>query len=106
LTVTGKGAKTRRVPLNDLLMMELADRDGWVFPGRFGGHLDPGTTTKKFSRSLGPGYTCHTLRHYAATKAYGRTSNVFMVQQMLGHTIAATTQRYVKLDDSMLRLWL
>ncbi len=106
MTVTGKGDRSRRVPLNELLQLELADREGYVFPGRFGGHVDPGTVSKKVSRALGPGYTCHTLRHYAATKAYGATHNVFMVQGILGHKSAATTQRYVKLDDSAMRQWL
>lgn len=107
LSVLGKGGKRRSVPLNDLLRLELADRPpGYVFPGRFGGHLEPGTVTKKVSRSLGPGYTCHTLRHYAATKAYGRSHDVFMVQGILGHASAATTQRYVRLDDTAMQRWL
>jgi site-specific recombinase XerD len=29
-----------------------------------------------------------------------------MVQQILGHASAATTQRYVKLDDSAMQRWL
>ncbi|WP_292702628.1 tyrosine-type recombinase/integrase, partial [Microbacterium sp. 69-10] len=55
------------------------------------------------SRLLPPGVTMHALRHAFATRTYNVNRDVFAVQQLLGHSSAATTQRYVQVSDDSLR---
>jgi len=45
----------------------------------------------------------HALRHAFATRTYNVNRDVFAVQQLLGHSSAATTQRYVQVSDDSLR---
>ena len=47
----------------------------------------------------------HALRHRFASRVYAIDRDVFTVQQLLGHTRADTTQRYVQTDaQAMQRL--
>lgn len=104
LYVHGKGGKTRTVPL---LVAEIthaiARADGWLFPGRDGGHLAPGTVTDLLSHALPDAWTGHTLRHRFATRAYAGTRDLLAVGAVLGHSRPETTQRYVLLPDDALR---
>jgi site-specific recombinase XerD len=45
----------------------------------------------------------HSLRHTFATTCYRATGDLLAVQQLLGHSSVATTQRYVLLDPGRLR---
>lgn len=104
LYVTGKGAKTRALPLGDDLAAVLRDREpGYVFPGQVDGHLSTGYAGKLVSDVLPPGVTPHKLRHRFATVAYGQTRDVLAVQQLLGHNSPTTTQRYVAVPADNLR---
>jgi integrase/recombinase XerC len=106
LMVLGKGRVERRVPLTRALVLELTLRPpGWLFPGRFGGPITPGTAGRRIARALGHGQSAHALRHRAATTAYGRTHDLILVQQVLGHASVATTQRYIATSDDALREW-
>ena len=98
LRITGKGEKQRRVPVNDDLMhvlLELEDErhGGYYFPGRYGGHLHPASVNKIITRRLGA--NPHSLRHAAATAAYDGTRDLRAVQEFLGHSSLATTERYL-----------
>lgn len=44
-------------------------------------------------------FVLHTLRHTTATRLLKKTSNIAMVQRMLGHTNISTTLRYAHIDD-------
>jgi len=107
LTVQGKGAKVRALPLSDELADELraAGRrcGGWVFPNRTGGHLTSPHVGRVISRLLPPGYTAHKLRHRFATRAYGLERDVCAVQDLLGHSRPATTAVYVQTTTSSMR---
>lgn len=104
LTVHGKGDRVRRLPLTvELAALLRARPDGWVFPGRDGGHLSPRYVGKLVSDLLPAGVTMHTLRHRFATRAYGVNRDVFAVQRFLGHASPATTQRYVATGDETAR---
>ncbi len=104
LYVTGKGGKTRTVPvLRDDLGYAIRRADGWLFPGRTSGHLAPGTVTRLLSETLPDGWTGHTLRHRFATRAYAGTRDLRAVGELLGHSKMDTTVRYVQLPDDALR---
>lgn len=101
LWVNGKGARRRRVPLTQSLADELRARgQGWAFPGNYAGHLSPRYVGKLVSELLPEGVTMHAMRHRFATQAYAIDRDVFAVQQLLGHSSPATTQRYVQVPDA------
>lgn len=104
LVVHGKGGKTRIVPLPDSLGRQLADADpGFLFPGQDAGHLSP-RYVGKLIRDLLPGeWTMHTLRHRFATRLYGHTRDVLLVQEALGHASPATTRRYIPYNTERMR---
>ncbi|MFT4188549.1 MAG: tyrosine-type recombinase/integrase [Aeromicrobium sp.] len=104
LIVTGKGDKTRVLPLPSGLASELrALPKGWAFPGEDGGHLSPRWVGTLVGRVLPDGWTMHKLRHRFATKAYEVDRDVFTVQDLLGHASPATTRVYVAMPRDSLR---
>jgi integrase len=91
LTITGKGSKTRIVPISIDLADEILAHNGYVFPGRIDGHVSPAYVSKLVSRALPPGVTCHKLRHRFATRAYANSgNNIRALQMLLGHSSIAT----------------
>lgn len=103
LRVVGKGGVLRLVPLPEDLAQELLAAGGYVFPGRFGGHVEESYIGSHVSRLLGPEYTCHSLRHRYATKSYEATHDLMLVSKLLGHASTETTQRYVALSEDRMR---
>jgi integrase len=123
IRVEGKGGQIRLVPLAAQLGTELAAerarRDTgshgtgyrymsagdhcWIFPGQLAGeHLTPERVGKVVSRLLGGRWSCHTLRHRFATRAYAGTRDLLAVQQLLGHSSPAITRRYTQTPDGAL----
>ena len=103
LIVRGKGDKQRIVPLPDDLAGVIMDARGYLFPGRFGGHVEESYIGDHISRLLPAGYAEHTLRHRFATTAYAATHDLFVVAELLGHESVETTEHYVVLPDGRLR---
>jgi integrase/recombinase XerC len=98
LTIHGKGGKQRRVPASDellhtLLTLELEQGHGPYFPGRYGGTMHPVSVGKIITRLTG--WNPHSLRHAGATAAYEATKDLRAVQELLGHSSLATTERYL-----------
>lgn len=95
--VTGKGGRTRNVPINATWMpVVLAierQHDGYYLPGRWGGALHITTVARKIQRRTG--FNPHALRHAGATAAYEATHDLRAVQELLGHSSLATTERYL-----------
>lgn len=113
LTVHGKGAKIRTLPVPTALRITLSALPfGYVFPGRIAekqthmsteGHLSARYMGKRIAELLPPGVTMHTLRHRFATRAYAVNRDLLSVQRLLGHSSPATTQRYVSVSDEKMR---
>lgn len=103
LIVRGKGDKQRIVPLPDDLAGIIMDARGYLFPGRFGGHVEESYIGDHISRLLPAGHAAHTLRHRFATTAYAATHDLFVVAELLGHESVETTEHYVAMPDGRLR---
>lgn len=109
-TVTGKNDKTATLPVHPHLQAELANRDkqhGWIFPGRFGGHVTPATVwewTTKVGREAGIEHLRpHELRHTSLATANDRTGNLRAVQTFARHAKPSTTSGYTRTTATRLR---
>lgn len=103
LIVRGKGDKQRIVPLPDDLAAIVMDANGYLFPGRFGGHVEESYIGDHISHLLPNGYGAHTLRHRFATATYAATHDLFVVAELLGHESVEITEHYVAMPDGRLR---
>jgi integrase len=91
-----------------LLLQQLHEQNGsspYLFPGPTG---QPITTIKTFWRSVTrqaglEGVRVHDLRHSFASVLASSGASLMLIGQLLGHTQAATTQRYSHLADSVQR---
>ncbi len=119
LDVTGKGNKTRLVPLLPAalealaayrdacpFMKALGPRDAF-FLGARGGPLDPAIVQKRvrdLRRQLGlaDSVTPHALRHSFATHLLAAGGDLRTIQELLGHASLSTTQRYTDVDAARL----
>jgi integrase len=105
LRITGKGGRTRVIPIApDLADQIRASRSDYVFPSKsWGQHVNMNHMGELLSRLLGPGVSGHHLRHRFASKAYAGTRDLLAVQRLLGHSSPATTQVYVQVPMDTLR---
>ena len=99
----GKGDVQRIVPLPDDLAQQIRDAHGYLFPGRWGGHVEASYVGSHLADILGNPWTAHSLRHRYATTTYEATHDLLLVQRLLGHASVRTTQIYVALPDARLR---
>lgn len=113
LLVHGKGSRERVLPMSDGLADLIArgarghtpgaPTTGWLFPSIRGGHLSVQYVGLCCSRALPGVWSMHTLRHRFASQAYRGTRNLRAVQEMLGHSNLAITERYVATDEDEMR---
>ena len=106
LRITGKGGRTRVVPMSETLVEELTlavARGGYLFPNGRGGSLSPTSLGRLVSPLLGTGYSTHALRHRFATRVYQGTHDLRATQELLGHSSIATTERYTAVSDEQRR---
>ncbi|WP_028133264.1 tyrosine recombinase XerC [Bradyrhizobium japonicum] len=117
LVVTGKGNKTRMVPVlqNVLeLVQEYASMcpyplpaEGPIFVGARGGPLSPRIIQLAMERLRGAlglpdSATPHALRHSFATHLLSRGGDLRAIQELLGHSSLSTTQVYTGIDSERL----
>jgi integrase/recombinase XerD len=118
LTTTGKGSKTRRVPVGSsavewvksylALRRKKTDIDvEHLFVSPLGRPLDRQIIHKlvtEYANKCGlPDVSPHTLRHSFATHLVQNSADIRSVQQMLGHADISTTQIYTHMTDAHLR---
>lgn len=110
-TITGKGDRTRYLPVHPRLREMLAAHrwpNEYVFPGRqAGSHITP-TTVSNWVAELGVEAGIgklhpHQLRHTAGGKINDQTHDIYTTQAFLGHARIQTTLTYTRLKTDRLR---
>lgn len=117
LRITGKGGKTRLVPVLPVTR-QAADEyrrlcpyhlgpDGPLFRGAKGGPLNPAIVQREMQKlrsalNLPETATPHALRHSFATHLLGRGGDLRTIQELLGHASLSTTQIYTGVDTARL----
>jgi integrase/recombinase XerC len=112
--VTGKGSKTRIVPVGNHALIALrawlAERAGIAKPGEAalfvnqnGGRLGPRAVQARLKHwavrlGLGSAVHPHMLRHSFASHLLQSSGDLRAIQEMLGHANISTTQVYTQLD--------
>jgi integrase/recombinase XerC len=117
VTVTGKGAKKRTVPVIPAIGRALEEYlhlcpytvapEGPLFVGARGGPLSPRIiqlAVEELRGALGlpDSATPHALRHSFATHLLAGGGDLRGIQELLGHASLSTTQLYTKVDSARL----
>jgi integrase/recombinase XerD len=121
IRVTGKGGKTRVVPVGGLARSTVSDylknervglvkpkTSSWIFLSIRGGRLSPERVreiVKQRARAAGLKQNVypHLLRHSFATHLLQNGADLRVIQDMLGHADIATTQIYTHVDQKSLK---
>ena len=117
VTVTGKGQKTRTVPVIAPIGRAIEDymklcpyhlpAQGPLFVGAKGGRLSPrmiqlAVAELRGALGLPETATPHALRHSFATHLLARGGDLRGIQELLGHASLSTTQLYTRVDAARL----
>ncbi len=115
VTVWGKGGKQRRVPLSEPAVAALrawlsirheavaADAGSALFANERGKRLGPRDVRRVLDRRASSPTHPHALRHSFATHLLDGGADLRAVQELLGHSNVATTQRYTHVSRERLR---
>jgi integrase len=95
IIIQGKERKQRTLTLPEDLAALIKDSNGYVFPGRFGGHASASYVGKHISQLLPDGWSGHKLRHRWTGRGYEKTGDIYLVSAGLGHASVDTTMHYV-----------
>ncbi len=117
LRITGKGGKTRIVPVLPAARAAVAEYvrlcpfdlppDAPLFRGKRGGPLNPrlialATERARMQLGLPASVTPHAMRHSFATHLLSAGGDLRAIQELLGHASLSTTQAYTAVDAARL----
>jgi len=117
MVIRGKGSKERVVPVLPVVREAIAayleqrpfpaEPDSPLFIGARGKRLNPGVVQRQMRRlrallGLGERATPHALRHSFATHLLAKGGDLRTIQELLGHSSLAATQRYTEVDIARL----
>ncbi|MCB1479869.1 MAG: tyrosine recombinase XerC [Rhodobiaceae bacterium] len=117
MRITGKGGKTRIVPVLPIIRDAIAEYrrlcpyavsgDQPIFTGARGGPLNPRIVQRTMQRLRGAlglpdSATPHALRHAFATHILMNGGDLRTIQELLGHASLSTTQIYTDIDEAHL----
>lgn len=117
IRVTGKGGKTRVVPILPAIRVAIAEYvsacphelqpEGPLFRGSRGGPLSPGLVQKAVAEvraeiGLPANATPHALRHSFASHLLCAGADLRSLQELLGHASLGSTQIYTEVDAARL----
>jgi integrase len=111
LTVTGKADITATIPVHpvvvDLLEAKGWQREGYLFPGQYGGPSSPARIwvwIRRVSDEAGVGQVAaHRLRHTALATANDATGDLRTVQAFARHADPRTTAGYTRATSTRLK---
>lgn len=100
LTVTGKGMKTRQVPVTwktiGILKLDGMEPEQQVVPMTVGGAAQ---YIRRLGKRLDIDLSSHDLRHTYGTAVYRKTRDLRAVQELLGHASSSTTEGYTRIAE-------
>ncbi len=117
LRITGKGGKTRLVPVLPVVFQAIAayrrlcpyqlEAGKPLFRGAKGGPLAPAIIQREMKKmraalNLPDTATPHALRHSFATHLLARGGDLRVIQELLGHASLSSTQVYTGVDSARL----
>lgn len=119
LLIHGKGNKERIVYFNDATravlseyinshrkQMKFSESSDYLFISRKSEKLNVATINRIVNKYLeeagikNKGFTAHSTRKAFATTVYENTRDIYVVQNLLGHSSPVTTQKYVGINES------
>lgn len=125
LRVTGKGSKTRLIPVHQTFATALqaeqerradggygtgwwhppAHDDGYLFPAHNTptGHLIPEVIGRSAAKALGTPWTTHSLRHAYLSSVYEISGDIRSVAELAGHVKLDTSRGYAQMPTDALR---
>lgn len=94
----------RIIEYGQMFTGDIGSFDDWIFLGKEGGIMSPGTPSVQFTKFLKrcglPHRKFHSLRHTSATLLLYNGADIKTVQERLGHAEISTTGKYLHLIDS------
>jgi integrase/recombinase XerC len=118
LRILGKGKKERLVPVLPIVITSIEHylslcpfslkANDPLFVGARGSRLNPGVVQRQVRKlrgflGLSDSATPHALRHSFATHLLAGGGDLRTIQELLGHSSLATTQRYTEIDNAGLQ---